>query len=129
MDQAAPSSASLDSLDSSYGLISARVDGTNVYDMDGQKLGSIYSFHIGRRTGQVEYAVLSFGGFLGLGQSYHPVPFAALSFDEERSAYLLTLGKHLLQGGPSYRPDGAPVWDVAYARRISDYYGTAMHRS
>ena len=129
MEQAQPMSEKSDSLDSSYGLISARVDGTNVYDMDGHKLGSIYSFHIGRRTGQVEYAVLSFGGFLGLGQSYHPVPFAALSYDDERNAYLITLAKNLLQGGPSYRPDGAPTWDVAYARRVSDYYGTAMHRS
>ena len=59
-------------------LISALVDDTTVYGPDGRKLGSLYSFHIERQRGQVEYAVISTGGLLGLGQAYHPIPFALL---------------------------------------------------
>lgn len=105
------------------GLLSARVDDTLVHERDGRKLGSIYTFHIDRRSGQVAYAVLSLGGFLGLGQSYHPIPFSLLSVDEERGGYTVNVDKSVLQGSPNYRPDSTPIWDAAYARRISDYYG------
>ncbi|CAA9542288.1 MAG: hypothetical protein AVDCRST_MAG23-2205 [uncultured Sphingosinicella sp.] len=104
-------------------FMSARVDNVLVYDTDGSKLGSLYSVQIDRPSGRVEYAVLSFGGFLGLGQSFHPVPFRALSVNEKRGGYTVNIGKQMLQGGPSYRPDTAPSWDASYARRISDYYG------
>ena len=106
-------------------LMSARVDDTLVYDTEGQKLGALYSVHIDRASGRIEYGVLSFGGFLGLGQSYHPVPFSALSVNEQRGGYTVNIGKQMLQGGPSYRPDTAPVWDASYARRVSDYYRSA----
>lgn len=107
------------------GLLSARVDDTLVYERDGRKLGSVYTFHIDRTSGRVAYAVLSLGGFLGLGQSYHPIPFSLLSVDEERGGYTVNVDKSVLHGSPNYRPDSAPVWDAAYARRISDYYGVA----
>ncbi len=106
----------------SYKLISARVDDTSVYDADGRKLGSLHAVHIDRQKGQVEYALLSIGGFLGLGQSYHPVPFRTLRFDEKLDGYVVAITKTLLDGGPSYRPDNAPKWDAAYTRRLTDYY-------
>ena len=104
-------------------LIAARVDDANVYDSDGKKLGSLYTFHIDRYSGQVEYAVLSFGGFLGLGQSYHPVPWGVLTVNEEKGGYSVKIARAMLDGGPSYRPDNAPNWDSAYAERVSNYYG------
>lgn len=107
-------------------LVSARVDDTPVYDGRGHKLGSVYTFHIDRYRGQVEYAVLSFGGLLGLGQSYHPVPFALLQVNQQKGGYTIAVDKAMLDGGPSYRPDNAPVWDADYARRISSYYASAV---
>ena len=118
-----PHSAS-DQGQGSYPLISARVDDVTVYDIDGRKLGTFHAAHIHRQTGLVEYAVLSIGGFLGLGQSYHPVPFRTLRYDEKLAGYVVAISKALLDGGPSYRPDNAPVWDAAYARRLSDYYAS-----
>jgi hypothetical protein len=112
--------------DGLQGLISARVDDTPVYDREGGKLGTIYTFHINRWSGQVDYAVLSFGGFLGLGQSYHPVPFGLLEVNQEKGGYTVKVDRSVLDGSPNYRPDSAPVWDLAYARRISDYYGFPM---
>jgi hypothetical protein len=110
-------------------LISARVDNTTIYDRDGRKLGSIYTFHIDRVSGRVEYAVLSFGGFLGLGQSYHPIPFSLLTVDQEQGGYRVNVDRSLLDGSPSYRPDSAPVWDASYASRISDYYGASARNA
>ena len=107
-----------------YPLISARVDDTLTYDVDGRKLGSLHAIHFHRATGQVEYALLSLGGFLGLGQSYHPVPFRTLRYDEKLVGYVVAISKALLDGGPSYRPDNAPTWDAAYARRLTDYYAS-----
>lgn len=107
-----------------YPLISARVDDVSVFDVDGRKLGTFHAAHIHRNSGQIEYAVLSIGGFLGLGQSYHPVPFRTLRYDEKLGGYIVAISKALLDGGPSYRPDNAPTWDAAYARRLSDYYAS-----
>ena len=103
-------------------LISALVDDTNVYGSDGKKIGILYSFHIERSRGQVEYAVISTGGVLGLGQSYHPVPFALLSVNQEKGGYTIAIDKAVLDGGPSYRPDNAPQWDADYAHRVSAYF-------
>lgn len=108
----------------SYPLFSARVDDVSVYDVDGRKLGTFHAAHIHRNTGRIEYAVLSIGGFLGLGQNYHPVPFRTLRFDEKLGGYIVAISKALLDGGPSYRPDNAPTWDAAYARRLTDYYAS-----
>lgn len=107
-------------------LISARVDDTPVFDRRGRKLGTLYSFHIERHHGKVEYAVISFGGLLGLGQSYHPIPFGLLQVNQDRGGYTIAVDKTVLDGGPSYRPDTAPQWDNGYARRIDNYYAERL---
>lgn len=124
MTDASQSKGSGDNLAGSYPLISARVDDVTIYDVDGRKLGALHAVHINRDTGLVEYALLSLGGFLGLGQSYHPVPFRTLRYDEKVGGYIVAITKALLDGGPSYRPDNAPKWDAAYARRLTDYYAS-----
>ena len=55
-------------------IASNKVEGTAVYDEDGEKLGSIYNFMVDKVSGQVEYAVLQFGGVFGLGSDYYPLP-------------------------------------------------------
>src|SRR5881397_2863604 len=60
---------------------SDKVEGTTVYDAKGEKMGSIARVMIDKRSGQVASAVLSFGGFLGIGNDYYPIPWAALSYD------------------------------------------------
>ena len=107
-------------------LLSARVDDTPVYDTAGQKLGTLYSFHIERQSGRVQYAVMSFGGLLGLGQSYHPIPFALLRVNQEKGGYTVGVDKAVLDGGPSYRPDNAPQWDAGYAARVTNYYAERL---
>ena len=64
-------------------IASNRVEGTKVYGRDGDKIGAVHNFMVNKRTGQVAYVVISTGGFLGLGQAYHPLPWSAFSYDEE----------------------------------------------
>ena len=103
-------------------ISSTKVEGTAVYNRQGERLGTVASFMVDKRTGQVAYVVLSTGGFLGLGQAYHPVPWSLLSYDEERGGYVVQITTSMLSGGPSYRPDTAPNFDDQYGRRIDDYY-------
>src|SRR3712207_9565213 len=102
-------------------LMSARVDDTNIFDRNGRKLGTLHSVHIDRPSGQIEYAVLSIGGFLGLGPRYYPVPFRALSVNEEGGGYTVKNGKEKLQGGPRPPPDTAPRWGAGFARPRPGY--------
>jgi hypothetical protein len=105
-------------------IASDKVEGTAVYNRQGERLGSIYNFMVDKRSGQVEYAVMSFGGFLGIGDSYHPLPWKALTYDTSQGGYVVDLDKDRLQGAPSYSGSEAPDWsDPSFGRRIDDYYG------
>lgn len=104
-------------------LISADdVRGKAVHGRDGDKLGTVDKLILDERTGQVAYVILSTGGFLGLGQSYHPVPWPAFRYDEAQGGYVAAIDKRLLEGAPSFRPDSAPVFDEGYGRRVTDYF-------
>ena len=59
-------------------IASNKVEGTAVYNRQGERLGSVYNFMVDKISGQVAYAVMSFGGFLGIGDSYHPLPWKSL---------------------------------------------------
>jgi hypothetical protein len=105
-------------------IASNKVEGTAVYNRQGERLGSVYNFMVDKRSGQVEYAVMSFGGFLGIGDSYHPLPWKSLTYDTSQGGYVVDLDKNRLQGAPSYSSSEAPDWsDPSYGRRVDDYYG------
>ena len=105
-------------------IASNKVEGTAVYNRQGERLGSVYNFMVDKRSGQVEYAVMSFGGFLGIGDSYHPLPWKALTYDTAKGGYVVDLDKDRLQKAPSYASGETANWrDPAYGRQIDDYYG------
>ena len=103
-------------------IASDRVEGTIVFGRDGDKLGKVHNLMIDKRSGQVAYVVVSSGGFLGLGQVYHPLPWSAFHYDEQQDGYVAQVDARMLEGGPSFRPDTAPTFDEAYGKRVSDYY-------
>src|SRR5215472_7031188 len=111
--------------DETVNLISAdKVTGTSVYNPQGESLGSIYDVMINKVSGQVAYAVMSFGGFLGMGESYHPLPWRALSYDTRQGGYVVDLDRRRLEGAPSYTSSSLPNWsDQTYRQRIDEYYG------
>ncbi len=106
-------------------ISSEKVDGTTVYNHQGEKLGTIKHFMVGKRDGRVRYAVMSFGGLFGMGESYHPLPCESLKYDENMGGYVVDIDKEQLQNGPSYERDREPVYDRAYGQQVYGYYGMA----
>lgn len=104
-------------------IASNKVEGTAVYDRKGEHLGSVYNFMVDKVTGQVAYAVLSFGGFLGFGESYHPVPWKSLTYDLRLGGYVIDIDADTLAGAPRHGPDEDPFTDPSYGGRLDDYYG------
>ena len=81
-------------------------------------------FMVDKRSGRVASAVMRFGGFLGVGESYHPLPWDVLTYNPERGGYVVALTRERLQSAPSYTGGAVPDWaDQAYGRRIDNYYG------
>jgi hypothetical protein len=74
-------------------ISSDKVEGTAVYDRQGEKLGSIHSVMIDKVSGKVAYAVMSFGGFLGMGDRYHPLPWHVLDYDTSQGGYVVDLDR------------------------------------
>lgn len=104
-------------------IASDKVAGTAVFDPNGQRLGSVYNFMVDKITGQVAYAVMSFGGFLGLGERFYPLPWKALSYDPARGGYVVDLDKGRLESGPNYGADEQPWSDPNYGRDVYGHYG------
>lgn len=110
--------------DETSNLISSdKVDGTAVYATDGEKLGHIDHLMIGKRSGRVEYAIMSFGGFLGIGESYHPVPWEALDYDTAKGGYVASIDKERLKIAPHYEGSNSPAYDRTYGQTVYGYYG------
>ena len=103
-------------------ISSEKVDGTAVYDRRGERLGSVHHLMIDKYTGQVAYAVMSFGGFLGIGESYHPLPWKMLTYDTRLGGYVVDLDRRRLEGAPSYTSREIPDWDHSYTGRIDQYW-------
>jgi hypothetical protein len=107
------------------GLIgSDKVEGTNVYDAKGEKMGSVERVMIEKRSGQVAYAVLSFGGFLGLGSDYYPIPWDSLKYDTGLGGYRTNITEQQLRGAPKYAGSNWDWEDRARGRKVYEYYGT-----
>ena len=104
-------------------ISSDRVEGTNVYNTAGEKLGSIDYLMIDKRSGQVRYAALEFGGFLGMGTNRYPVPWGLLDYDVDRGGYVVPIDKAMLENAPQYKDDLRPEFDESYGRTVYDYYG------
>lgn len=104
-------------------IASSKVEGTAVYDRAGEHVGTIHNFMVDKVSGQVAYAVLSFGGFLGFGEAYHPLPWRSLTYSVELGGYVVDIDKDRLAEAPRYGGDEDPFADPAYGGRLDDFYG------
>ncbi|RYE54795.1 MAG: PRC-barrel domain containing protein [Hyphomicrobiales bacterium] len=104
-------------------ISSAKVEGTTVYNLQGEKLGSIDDLVIDKRSGQVRYAALEFGGFLGMGTDRYPLPRNMLKYDTDKDGYVVNIDKTQLDKAPRYSEDEAPTYSDEYGRKVYDYYG------
>lgn len=103
-------------------IAASKVNGTAVYNGAAEHLGSVYDVMINKSSGQVAYAVMSFGGFLGMGERYHPLPWKSLTYDPVIGGYVVNVTRDQLEKAPSYERDETPWADPAYGPRVSDYY-------
>ena len=104
-------------------ISSSKVEGTHVYNPVGDKLGSIDSLMIDKLSGKVRYAVMEFGGFLGIGTDRYPLPWDTLKYETSMGGYVVSLSKEQLENAPKYAQDTAPEYTEDYGRRVYDYYG------
>lgn len=107
-------------------IASDKVEGTPVYDRRGNRLGSILNFMVEKRQGRVEYAVLTFGGFLGLGARHYPLPWNQLTYDERQGGYVVDITERDLDRAPSHRA-GEASFDRRYSSAIDSYYGSPRY--
>lgn len=109
---------------SAHRLIAAeRVNGTAVYNSAGDRIGRIDDIAIDKISGQVAYAILSFGGFLGIGDRQHPLPWSVLDYDPDKGGYVVPMTKAELENAPSFNPSELSGWDDSgYRDSVFAYY-------
>lgn len=92
-------------------IAASKVNGTKVYNGRGDSIGSIYDVMIDKHSGAVAYAVVSFGGFFGIGENYSPLPWSALRYDTGVMGYVVDDVEETLKGGPHYTDDDYERWE------------------
>lgn len=101
-----------------------KVNGTDVYNLEGDKLGEVEEIMLDKITGHVAYAVLSFGGFLGVGHKHYPLPWSQLRYDTRKGGYVVNIDKEKLKDAPSIDRDTRDfMWTPDYGRGVDKYYG------
>lgn len=104
-------------------IASDKVEGTTVYNPQGEKLGTVANVMIDKRSGKSEYAVLQFGGLFGLGSDHYPLPWDMLNYDTDQGGYVVDIAKEQLTGAPRYGTGDRPEYTDDYGRGIYGYYG------
>ena len=107
---------------------SKKVLGTSVKDTSGKKIGEVEEIVLDKLSNNIMFAIVSFGGFLGIGEKYHPIPWESLDYDEKEDSYIVDATKEELQAAPSdslealIRDDG-----TAYRDRAFEYYEASRY--
>ena len=83
-------------------ILASKVKGTAVYNETGDRIGTVEDVVLDKQTNQILFAALGFGGVLGLGEKYYPVPWSMLDYDEDRGGYIVPLDKDMLKSAPAY---------------------------
>ena len=104
-------------------ITASRVIGTAVYNTSGDRIGSIEDVMLEKMSNGIMFAVIGFGGFLGVGEKYHAIPWSTLDYDEDKGGYVVPFTKEQLQAAPSYDINDLTKGDGTVARDASyEYY-------
>jgi sporulation protein YlmC with PRC-barrel domain len=108
-------------------IASDKVEGTAVYGSDERKIGALQRVMIDKMSGKVAYAVISFGGFLGIGEDYYPIPWSNLKYDNRLGGYVVGITEQQLKGAPKF--SRSTDWDWSNRdrdREVYGYYGSPL---
>jgi sporulation protein YlmC with PRC-barrel domain len=100
-----------------------KVIGTNVKDTSGRKIGEIEDVVLDKQSNSIMFAVVGFGGFLGMAEKFHPIPWASLDYNPNEGSYVVSFTKEQLQAAPAGSIDELTRDDgIAFRDRAYDYY-------
>src|SRR6185437_8400501 len=111
-----------------------KVIGTNVKDPTGKKIGEVEDVVLDKESNDIMFAVVSFGGFLGVAEKYHPIPWSSLDYDEDEDAYVVNYTKEQLEAAPAAsideltQDDGMRMRDRTYAYYKAPRYWESQQR-
>lgn len=101
-----------------------RVSGADVYNQGHEKIGKVEDLAIDKRSGKVAYAILSFGGLLGMGEKHQPLPWSSLTYDTKLRGYVVDVTAELLKLAPKLDVSDLSGWDDTPSRdEFYAYYG------
>ena len=101
-------------------IASDRVERTAVYDANGKRIGKVERLMIDKLTGQIAYAILSFGGFLGIGEDHYPIPWSMLTYNEKPDGFQVDITEEELKNAPKIEP--GENWEQTTRARNQDVY-------
>jgi sporulation protein YlmC with PRC-barrel domain len=105
-------------------LAASTLTGDRVRNSNGEDLGSIEEIMIDLPSGKVAYAVLSFGGFLGIGDKLFAIPWKAMRVDQGEHQFILDVDRKTLENAPGFDKDNWPdMADPAFGRDVHKHYG------
>ena len=103
-------------------ILASKIKGTSVFNTNGEKIGHVEDIMLDKTSDEVMYAVLGFGGFLGIGEKYHPMPWSTLDYDEDAGGYVVAMSKEALELAPVYDLNDLTKSDGTIRQRAADYY-------
>lgn len=105
-----------------------KVIGTDVKNAAGHKIGSIEDIVLDKLSNNIMFAVVGFGGFLGVGEKFHPIPWSALDYDEDEGGYVINFSEEQLKAAPSDSIEALTRdQGIHYRDRAYDYFGTPRY--
>ena len=123
-----PHTKALDARETVSLIGSDKVQGTPVYRPDGRRVGQVERVMIDKISGTVAYAVMSFGGFMGFGEDYYPLPWRLLTYNPELGGYQVNIGEEQLRGAPRFGRNESWDWNSpASGKLVFDHYGLPPH--
>jgi sporulation protein YlmC with PRC-barrel domain len=118
------------------GMSAARTDairaktviGTAVKDTAGERIGHVEDIVLDKLTNNIVFAIVGFGGFLGMGEKYHPIPWSSLKYDEREGSYVVNFSREMLEAAPADSIDALVAGNaVSYRDRAYDYYNAPRY--
>ena len=102
-------------------ILASRVKGTSVYNSAGEKIGHVEDVILDKQSSRIMFAALGFGGFLGMGENFHPIPWSMLTYNKDKGGYVVPMTKEVLKN--------APVSDLTDLTKNDGKYGDMREKS